>query len=182
MVLHLSVASDGIVSLWDTAKQASRQEGEVYVPLELTDRQREQIQAAERAATKANQPPEENPRQKGDDDGQEYGDPRDALPKTLVQGLTPAEHSGTINVEGFRTERFENGELAGRPAQIETRPGPVERWQPARTFRETPMTTKIQAPKKCGECNGTGKLTRLGGDWGKTGDTEVPCWKCGGKG
>ncbi len=34
----------------------------------------------------------------------------------------------------------------------------------------------------CGECGGTGKLTKLGGDWGKTPDTEVTCWKCNGTG
>lgn len=36
--------------------------------------------------------------------------------------------------------------------------------------------------KKCGECNGTGKLTQLGGDWGKTPDKLVDCWKCKGSG
>jgi DnaJ-class molecular chaperone len=35
---------------------------------------------------------------------------------------------------------------------------------------------------ECGECNGTGTLTRLGGDWGKTPDTEVACWSCKGTG
>lgn len=34
----------------------------------------------------------------------------------------------------------------------------------------------------CGECGGSGKLTRLGGDWGKTPDTEVECWACEGSG
>jgi Protein of unknown function (DUF3768) len=34
----------------------------------------------------------------------------------------------------------------------------------------------------CGECNGTGKLTRLGGDWGKTAESEVSCWACSGTG
>ena len=36
--------------------------------------------------------------------------------------------------------------------------------------------------RKCGECNGTGKLTVLGGDWGKRPDTEVVCWACHGTG
>ena len=39
-----------------------------------------------------------------------------------------------------------------------------------------------QQDTKCPECNGKGKLTRLGGDWGKTPDTEVPCWRCAGAG
>lgn len=30
----------------------------------------------------------------------------------------------------------------------------------------------------CGECGGRGVLTRLGGDWGATAETEVPCWAC----
>jgi len=34
----------------------------------------------------------------------------------------------------------------------------------------------------CLECHGTGKKTRLGGDWGKTPDTEIPCWACDGEG
>ena len=36
--------------------------------------------------------------------------------------------------------------------------------------------------KKCIECNGKGTLVRLGGDWGKTPDTTVPCWNCKGLG
>lgn len=40
------------------------------------------------------------------------------------------------------------------------------------------MSMSKQTPTTCAECNGTGKLTRLGGDWGKTPDTEVPCWRC----
>lgn len=35
---------------------------------------------------------------------------------------------------------------------------------------------------KCGECNGSGKLERLGGDWGKTPESIVICWKCKGSG
>jgi hypothetical protein len=34
----------------------------------------------------------------------------------------------------------------------------------------------------CGECNGTGQLERLGGDWGQTAETQVPCWACKGSG
>jgi DnaJ-class molecular chaperone len=34
----------------------------------------------------------------------------------------------------------------------------------------------------CGECNGSGRLTRLGGDWGRLEDTTVTCWACNGLG
>lgn len=34
----------------------------------------------------------------------------------------------------------------------------------------------------CSECAGRGTLTKLGGDWGKTPDTEVTCWMCKGTG
>lgn len=44
------------------------------------------------------------------------------------------------------------------------------------------VTGTREAPLKraCGECNGSGELDRLGGDWGKTPDTRVKCWKCDG--
>lgn len=38
-----------------------------------------------------------------------------------------------------------------------------------------PLTT-------CTECNGTGKLIQLGGDWGKRPDAVVNCWRCEGTG
>lgn len=34
----------------------------------------------------------------------------------------------------------------------------------------------------CIECNGTGKLTSLGGDWGARHESEVTCWRCKGSG
>ena len=34
----------------------------------------------------------------------------------------------------------------------------------------------------CAECGGRGTLTRLGGDWGKTPESEVACWACKGVG
>jgi DnaJ-class molecular chaperone len=43
------------------------------------------------------------------------------------------------------------------------------------------MTDK-KKKDRCPECFGTGKLTRLGGDWGKTPETKVPCWACNGTG
>lgn len=49
-----------------------------------------------------------------------------------------------------------------------------------------PKTTPPRKPRpddgKCSECGGSGKLTRLGGDWGRRPDTEVACWKCSGTG
>lgn len=36
--------------------------------------------------------------------------------------------------------------------------------------------------KACGECGGRGTLDVLGGDWGKTPDSERTCWQCGGTG
>lgn len=36
--------------------------------------------------------------------------------------------------------------------------------------------------RPCGECGGSGVLTRLGGDWGKTAETTVSCWCCCGTG
>lgn len=47
---HLSVAHDGVVSLWDSASQAKNVNGEIYVPLELTPVQEATIQAATRRA------------------------------------------------------------------------------------------------------------------------------------
>lgn len=48
--------------------------------------------------------------------------------------------------------------------------------------REPPPVQTVPMPQRqsatCSECNGTGKLTRLGGDFGKTSDSVVPCWKC----
>ncbi len=35
---------------------------------------------------------------------------------------------------------------------------------------------------RCAECNGRGKLTVLGGDWGKTPESERECWMCKGTG
>lgn len=40
---------------------------------------------------------------------------------------------------------------------------------PAHSFRGKPCSTI------CAECGGSGKLTQLGGDWGKTPETELNC-------
>jgi DnaJ-class molecular chaperone len=40
----------------------------------------------------------------------------------------------------------------------------------------------VSDPAACSECAGTGRLERLGGDWGKTPDTVVDCWRCSGTG
>lgn len=41
-----------------------------------------------------------------------------------------------------------------------------------------PSLGPYEEKEKCSECGGSGRLTRLGGDWGKTPETRVPCWKC----
>ncbi len=43
-------------------------------------------------------------------------------------------------------------------------------------FYAEPITTR------CGECNGKGVLTVLGGDWGKAHSSEAECWACKGSG
>lgn len=53
---HLSVASDGVVSLWDTERQARAVEGETYVLLRLTVPQQLAITRARKLATAPNQP------------------------------------------------------------------------------------------------------------------------------
>ena len=57
----------------------------------------------------------------------------------------------------------------------------------ARAFKET--TGRITFPiifvrnvSNCPECDGTGQLIKLGGDWGKTQDTTIICWRCKGIG
>lgn len=37
-------------------------------------------------------------------------------------------------------------------------------------------------PNTCGECNGTGQLFVLGGDWGRTPENYRVCWRCDGSG
>jgi hypothetical protein len=46
MVFHLSVNKDGVVSLWDRAEQARRQDGEAYLRMELTLEQTSAIEAS----------------------------------------------------------------------------------------------------------------------------------------
>lgn len=57
------------------------------------------------------------------------------------------------------------------------------KWSTDCKCHETPHTcAKADVSKEvCSECNGKGTLTQLGGDWGKTPETQVPCWKCKGK-
>ena len=47
---------------------------------------------------------------------------------------------------------------------------------------DKPLPQSTKRDTSCGECNGSGKLTQLGGDWGRTPDREVTCWACGGTG
>jgi hypothetical protein len=58
---HLTVARDGIVSLWDrevTARMVANG-GETYLLLELTPNQQSQVRAAQALATADNQPKED---------------------------------------------------------------------------------------------------------------------------
>lgn len=37
--------------------------------------------------------------------------------------------------------------------------------------------------RSCPECNGSGKLTQLGGDWAKNPERhDIVCWRCNGAG
>ena len=49
---HLSINSDGVVSLWDTRELAQNVRGETYLWLDLTERQRLAIEAAQEKAPK----------------------------------------------------------------------------------------------------------------------------------
>lgn len=67
---------------------------------------------------------------------------------------------------------------------------PVERIKLSRSSKmiEIPIDRKSQAAGErdddddCPECSGRGKLQTLGGDWGKTPEGEIECWKCKGTG
>jgi hypothetical protein len=50
--IHLSVNANGIASLWDTAEQAQQVRDEVYVRLELTNAQVQQLYRAKEQAAK----------------------------------------------------------------------------------------------------------------------------------
>jgi len=65
-------------------------------------------------------------------------------------------------------------------------PGAGYKPEAAVLYDGTPASGSIRratwGPEDCGECGGRGTLTRLGGDWGKTPDTDVTCWRCKGTG
>jgi hypothetical protein len=55
--VHLTVAKDGVISLWDTRAQAIRTTGETYLMLEWTDHQVTRLREAQATATQNNQAP-----------------------------------------------------------------------------------------------------------------------------
>jgi hypothetical protein len=53
-ILHLSVAADGVISLWDSAQQAKATTGEIYIALQLTKLQEATVKQAAQRATHNN--------------------------------------------------------------------------------------------------------------------------------
>ena len=55
--------------------------------------------------------------------------------------------------------------------------------QPLTVYRGTLSGAHTYVDKhSCSECNGSGRLETLGGDWGKTPEGEAACWMCKGTG
>lgn len=88
--------------------------------------------------------------------------------QAMASALTYGKRYALKSMLGISAGEKDDDGRRALPPETDRQPAPVQ---------TVPMPQR-QPAAPCSECNGTGKLTRLGGDLGKTPDTEVPCWKC----